>query len=516
MATTSPDNIYYPVSTDQVAPLATHFQTLATSTQTALNTKGSVGITKVLVKNGSGASLSAGTAVYVTGSDGTDILVAAASYTDTKRRVLGLLQSTVAANATAYVVTQGTVSAINTNAASAAGVSVWLGLNGALVYGTKPSSPYYTAYIGVVRKKGISDGSIEINIQNGFKVNELQNITSSIQDGETITYYAGDGQYYGGPVYNKNYLINAAFDFWQRGTSSSGVGYIADRWYNQVTNGSIAVTRSTDVPTYTGKFAKPTYSMQIASTNAYNPGITQRIESVNSRNLVGLDVLLSAWLKTSAVTGENFSYSISTPTVADDWTNSTVITSGVLSGDMGTTWTRAYTSFNVPASAVRGLSITIYRDHTNASTTSLYTAIQLEAGAYVPTQFSRAGNSYGAELALCQRYYYKNFPAVVTTPYGVGYAKTTTVGTVFIPYPVEMRTAPTAVETNGVATGYRFTNAAGLSQVGAAVPTLISSTSYGSQLEFTVNTTNGGLTVGQGGMALTQSGTSYLAFSAEL
>ncbi len=37
MATTSPDNIYYPISTTQIAPLETQFSTLATSVQTAFN-----------------------------------------------------------------------------------------------------------------------------------------------------------------------------------------------------------------------------------------------------------------------------------------------------------------------------------------------------------------------------------------------------------------------------------------------------------------------------------------------
>lgn len=38
MATTSPNNIYYPVSSDNVAPLETVFSTLAASVQAAFNT----------------------------------------------------------------------------------------------------------------------------------------------------------------------------------------------------------------------------------------------------------------------------------------------------------------------------------------------------------------------------------------------------------------------------------------------------------------------------------------------
>jgi hypothetical protein len=48
MATTSPDNIRYPVSTDQIAPLETHFANLANDVQTALKTT-STGTSGVLI-----------------------------------------------------------------------------------------------------------------------------------------------------------------------------------------------------------------------------------------------------------------------------------------------------------------------------------------------------------------------------------------------------------------------------------------------------------------------------------
>jgi hypothetical protein len=48
MATTSPDNIRYPVSTDQIAPLETHFANLANDVQTALTTT-STGTSGVLI-----------------------------------------------------------------------------------------------------------------------------------------------------------------------------------------------------------------------------------------------------------------------------------------------------------------------------------------------------------------------------------------------------------------------------------------------------------------------------------
>ena len=96
----------------------------------------------------------------------------------------------------------------------------------------------------------------------------------------------------GSPYAFKNRLINGDFRIWQRGTSSSSAGYLADRWYH---NSAGTYARSTDVPTSQGF----KYSLSNAVTTATSYGVAlQRIESLNCYDLGGATVTLSFWMKT--------------------------------------------------------------------------------------------------------------------------------------------------------------------------------------------------------------------------
>ena len=56
---------------------------------------------------------------------------------------------------------------------------------------------------------------------------------------------------------------------------------------------------------------------------------------------------------------------------------------------------------------------------------------------------------------MCQRYYYRFQPtSAVTNRFGYGFAVSTTAGEVGFKFPVNMRTAPTALEQSGTAADY--------------------------------------------------------------
>jgi len=63
-------------------------------------------------------------------------------------------------------------------AAATAGDPVWLGVDGALIYGlaNKPVAPAHMVSLGVVTRVSSTVGEIFVKVQNGFELEELHNI----------------------------------------------------------------------------------------------------------------------------------------------------------------------------------------------------------------------------------------------------------------------------------------------------------------------------------------------------
>lgn len=126
-----------------------------------------------------GVAITKGQAVYVTGADGTNIIVGLASNTSeaTSSKTLGLLNATVAINGMADVVQIGRLSGLNTIGATA-GDPVWLGTNGNLIYGliNKPYAPAHLVFLGIVTRVNANNGEIFVNVQNGFELKEIHDV----------------------------------------------------------------------------------------------------------------------------------------------------------------------------------------------------------------------------------------------------------------------------------------------------------------------------------------------------
>ena len=139
-------------------------------------------VVKHRVKNDGTGLITKGTAVYVTGSNGTNILVGKASNTSesTSSKTMGLMQTdipTTGVNSTGFVITEGLLGGLNT-AGQTAGDPVWLGVNGALIYGlaNKPYAPAHLVFIGIVTKISAGNGEIFVKIQNGFELKEIHDV----------------------------------------------------------------------------------------------------------------------------------------------------------------------------------------------------------------------------------------------------------------------------------------------------------------------------------------------------
>ena len=126
-----------------------------------------------------GEAINKGQAVYISGADGTNIIVSKASNASeaTSSKTLGLLAQNLANNGQGFVITEGKLTGIDTSTAQA-GDPVWLGTNGNLLFGmaNKPVAPAHLVYLGVVTRANQNNGEIFIHVQNGFELNEIHDV----------------------------------------------------------------------------------------------------------------------------------------------------------------------------------------------------------------------------------------------------------------------------------------------------------------------------------------------------
>ena len=147
------------------------------------------------VRNQSGASLTKGTPVRVTGSDGASgkLLIGAASNATEagSSKTFGIVSSTLSNNSNGQAITNGLLEGVDTTGA-VDGDPVWLGPNGTKIFGlvNKPVAPAHLVYLGVVVRGGQQNtGSIFVSIQNGFEVEELHNVLiTEIQNKDALVY----------------------------------------------------------------------------------------------------------------------------------------------------------------------------------------------------------------------------------------------------------------------------------------------------------------------------------------
>lgn len=137
-------------------------------------------------------ALTKGQAVYISGAtSGTALVSKASNVSDAfSNKTLGLITTTLAINDIGSVITDGILSGLNTSGATA-GDPVWLGVNGALLYGiaNKPLSPNNLVLIGYVLRVDASNGSIYVKVKVGFELEELDNVAiSSPTNGDLLQY----------------------------------------------------------------------------------------------------------------------------------------------------------------------------------------------------------------------------------------------------------------------------------------------------------------------------------------
>lgn len=136
---------------------------------------------KIAVKNSTGTTITKGSAVYVSGATGSNVLVALAQANaeSTSSQTLGLVEADIANGATGNVIYTGTIVGVNTLAYTE-GDPVYLSgtTAGGFVVGlaNKPAAPTHLVYLGVITRSHAALGEIQIRVSNGWELNEIHDL----------------------------------------------------------------------------------------------------------------------------------------------------------------------------------------------------------------------------------------------------------------------------------------------------------------------------------------------------
>ena len=210
------------------------------------------------VRNETGATLTKGTVVYISGAAGNKATVSKAIATAdaTSAQTFGVVFADISNNQNGYAVLSGDIAGLDTSA-FAAGTQLNLSPSTAGTYtSTKQYAPNHLVYVGVVTRSHANQGSIEVRIQNGYEMDELHNVSAQ------------------NPTNGQVLIYNESTELWEKHTLTAGTGV-------SVTNGAGSISiANTGVLSLTGTADEVDVS---ASTGA----ITLSLPSTINANTTG-------------------------------------------------------------------------------------------------------------------------------------------------------------------------------------------------------------------------------------
>lgn len=155
------------------------------------------------VRNTTGATLTKGTVVYISGATGQIATVSKALATSdtTSAQTLGMITSDLPNNTNGYVTVFGLITDIDTSAYSDGAQLYLSGTVAGAVTSTKPSAPTHLVYVAVVEYAHAVHGKLLVKVQNGYELDELHDVSiTSPATYQTITYNSATGLWSNGTV----------------------------------------------------------------------------------------------------------------------------------------------------------------------------------------------------------------------------------------------------------------------------------------------------------------------------
>lgn len=147
----------------------------------------------IVVYNGTGSTIPKGSVVYISGAQGQNpsVSLADADTEVTSSKTLGVTAKAIATGNTGPVAVFGIIVGIDTSAFTA-GQALWLSSTAGGLTGTKPTQPAHLVFVGYCIKSHANAGSIFVNPQNGYEIDELHDVLvdakASIADNEVLAF----------------------------------------------------------------------------------------------------------------------------------------------------------------------------------------------------------------------------------------------------------------------------------------------------------------------------------------
>ncbi len=209
---------------------------------------------RALIHNNTGATLTDGQVVYVTGSTGELPSVALASNaTEASSSVtFGVVTESIANGADGFVTISGMVNGLNTLAYNE-GDALYLGSTAGTFTNVKPTAPANLVLIGYMIKKSGGNGSVFVKIQNGYELEELHDVS--------ITSVAN----------NEGIFWDSATSLWKNKTIAGALGYTP-------ANDSLVVHLAGTETITGGKF--------FTGFASFSGGVTNNSDVINNANNV--------------------------------------------------------------------------------------------------------------------------------------------------------------------------------------------------------------------------------------
>jgi len=228
----------------------------------------------VQVRNTTGATLTKGTVVYMSGATGQIPTVSKALATSdaTSAQSLGMMTADLANNANGYVTIIGLLTGIDTSAFTDGAQLYLSGTTAGTYTSTKTYAPVHLVYVGVVEHAHPTQGKIFVKVQNGYELDEIHDVSAqSPTTGQTIVFNSVTG------LWEKNTVsltagVNGTLPIANGGTgSTNGTASLN-------INGTVGATTPT-----TGSFTTVTTSSDV--TVGGNLTVNGTTTTVNSTTL---------------------------------------------------------------------------------------------------------------------------------------------------------------------------------------------------------------------------------------